>query len=219
MINQGEIALKDVCVCNTVAYAQQYGDVNFPDETENFEIEIKNYNGPKYHPIDEPSFKFPQFKCHDNNHENMEIFNHRSIDKIEVLDYEGDNIYDDLENVSMENTDVNESSIGFSQEHNNFETDEITNASNFHNDAYPVLNLIMKEIVDAVGNNKELFSHKEKKMKDLLSEIYNLKRQQNQSKESKSSKEKDNEWVSCNVLQGGQRPNKNKNTIFHKDNC
>ena len=107
-----------------------------------------------------------------------------------------------------ENTDVNESSIGFSQEHSNFETDEITDASNFHNDAYPVLNLIMKEIVDAVGNNKDLFIHAERKMKDLLSEIYNLKKQHNQSKETKSSKETDNEWVSCNVLQGGQRPNK-----------
>ena len=52
LVNNGEIKLNDVCVRNTVLYAQQYGDSKYKDETVQFEEQISNYHGPKYHVSD-----------------------------------------------------------------------------------------------------------------------------------------------------------------------
>ena len=58
---------------------------------------------------------------------------------------------------------MNENNTGFSQEHSCVD-DEVNSidSSKFCNDAYPLLNPIMKEIVETVGSDKGLYLYAEK---------------------------------------------------------
>ena len=75
VINNGVYNKEDVCVRNYIEYAQKYGDARYKNKTAEFDKCMKNYNGPKYHVLeDEVLPPFPIYQCKSVDNHNLSYF-------------------------------------------------------------------------------------------------------------------------------------------------
>ena len=100
--------------------------------------------------------------------------------------------------------------MGFSQEYSGVFEDDRHNGDGFQfiNDAFPFLNLILKEMVETIGSNKEIFHLAESSIKKLLSNLYNCINTNEEEPDTNIDKNTGTEWVSCNARIKNHRPNK-----------
>ena len=88
LVNNGEIKISDVGVQNTIEYAQKYGDARYKDDTIEFDQQIAQYKGPKYHVLGSSDLTFPLYRCMKKENENMEYFNNGNTTFFNILNYE-----------------------------------------------------------------------------------------------------------------------------------
>ena len=123
-INAGLVKAEDVCVSNYVEYAQMYGDIRFPEITNEFDTKMRNYNGPCYHPqspTENNNPTYPIFHCLKEDDKNLDYFHNGNTNHVDLINYER-RLYEqylpqDQQRLNItENIDTTDY-IGFSESH------------------------------------------------------------------------------------------------------
>ena len=181
---------------------------------------MESYQGPKYHVKDDEVTEFPVFIVSDKSNKSLKHFNYCSTENIVISNYDREKYecFLPTDNDTSNRMDDMDTSVGFSQVDHTIPDSQHTGISvsdqNIETikayDGYQFLHPIFKEVVEAVGNDRDLFVLSQKTMKNLLSELIRQKAisTNNDEKNYNSDNVDSDKWISYNLKADNTRSNK-----------
>ena len=137
---------------------------------------MESYQGPKYHVKDDEVTEFPVFIVSDERKKLLAHFNNCSTDNIVISNYDREKYecFLPTNNDTSNRMDDMDTSVGFSQVDHTIPDSQCTGISVSDQnieiikayDGYRFLHPIFKEVVEAEGNDRDLFVLSQKTMKN-----------------------------------------------------